>query len=301
MRILVTGGTGFIGKHLIIKLLEEGHNLLALTRFAQESNIENNLEKLQWIQTSLILNEECLKVLKDFKPEIIIHLAWENIPDFTFETSLQNLQNQVAFFKKICQFESINKIIVSGSCWEYNTRFGACNESEYVRSENYFTWAKNTLRDFLEIECLQKKINLIWTRLFYVYGPGQRSKSLIPVIMNELLNCKVPNILKPYNSNDFIFIDDVVDGYILLTNNKVSAGIYNLGTGKSTSVIDILKIIDNKINGNNKITEQVLNNSLNLIKDTDCWANTDKTRISINCPPPISIEEGIQRIFNKMY
>jgi nucleoside-diphosphate-sugar epimerase len=299
MRILVTGGTGFIGKHLIIKLLEEGYNLLALSRSIEEFNLGNNLDTLKWMQSSIILNEENLKGINEFKPEVIIHLAWENIPDFSFETCFINLQNQINFFKKICQIESINKIIVSGSCWEYNKKFGACNENEHVFSENYFTWAKNSIREYLEIECLQKNINFFWTRIFYVYGPGQRSGSLIPLIMNDIFNGKVPNILKPNNSNDFIYIDDVVFGFIQLIKTTLPSGIYNLGTGKSTSVLEILKIFDLKINGNNNITNQVLKYSINIAKETDCWSDTKKTKLSLNCPPLISIEDGIQKIYNK--
>jgi len=300
MRILITGGTGFIGKHLIIKLLEEGHNLLALTRFAQESNIENNLEKLQWIQTSLILNEECFKVLKDFKPEIIIHLAWENIPDFTFETSLQNLQNQVAFFKKICQFESINKIIVSGSCWEYNTRFGACNESEHVRSENYFTWAKNSFREFLEIECKTKGFSLYWARIFYVFGPDQRHNSLIPMLVSKIKNKERIVINNPNNSCDYIYIEDLILGINKLVHLNSINGIYNLGSGKSTKVIDIIKMVEIEIYGNEYHFSKNLN--LNIPKEHDFWADISKSQNVLNWRPIFSLQEGIKKyIKNKLH
>ena len=170
MRVVITGGSGFLGKPVINILLRKGHSIMALSRTAEVYNLVNTEKSLEWINTSLELDETCFQQIKDFKPEAIVHLAWEKIPDFSFETSLHNVNNQVAFFKHICQLSSIKKIIVAGSCFEYNQSFGECLESDICTSTNYFNWAKNTIRDFLQFECFQKKINLIWARIFYVYG-----------------------------------------------------------------------------------------------------------------------------------
>jgi nucleoside-diphosphate-sugar epimerase len=300
MKIVVTGGSGFIGKPVIRILLKKGHSVMALSRSAEEYNKINKVENLQWINTSLELDETNLQLIKDFAPEAIIHLAWEKIPDFSFETSLHNLENQVTFFKHICQLASVKKIIVAGSCFEYNQSFGECLESNICTPTNYFTWAKNAVREFLQVECLQKQINLVWARIFYVYGPGQRSASLIPVIIKNLQDGKVPDLRKPANANDFVYVDDVAEGLNQILEKEIPSGIYNLGGGRSTPVIDVLRMIDQQINNSDTIAGQVLANAGNPVKEIDAWANMQKTHSALNWQASVSMKEGIKKMINSI-
>jgi len=298
MKIVLTGGSGFIGKPVIRILLEKGHSVMALSRSAEEYSKINKAENLQWVNTSLEIDEATLQKIKEYEPEAIIHLAWEKIPDFSFETSLYNLQNQVGFLKQVCQITSIRKIMVAGSCFEYNQSFGECIESDTCFSTNYFTWAKNAVRDFLQVECSRKQINLVWARIFYVYGPGQRSASLIPVIIKNLQEGKIPDLRKPANANDFVYVDDVADAFCRIVENNIPSGIYNLGSGNSTTVIDVLRMIDQQLNQGYTIAGQVLVNANNRVKEMDAWANMQKTRSALNWQASVSMAEGIQKMIN---
>jgi UDP-glucose 4-epimerase len=300
MKILVTGGSGFIGKPVIRILLQQGHSVMALSRSAGQYNKANRVDGLQWINSSLELDEANGQLIKEFAPEAIIHLAWEGIPDFSFETSLHNLQNQVTFFKHICQLPSVKKIIVAGSCFEYNQSFGECIESDACLSTNYFTWAKNTIRDFLQVECVQKNIDLLWARIFYVYGPGQRSASLIPVIIRNLQEGKIPDLRKPANANDFVYVDDIAEAFGRMVDQSIPSGIYNLGSGRSTSVIDVLRMIDKQINHSDTIATQVLNNANHPVKEMDAWANMQKTTMTLHWQPIVTMEEGVSKMINSI-
>ena len=251
MKFLVTGATGFIGKSLVNLLLDQGYSILAISR---TENFELQQDKITWIQSALQLNESAMDRIREFEPEVLIHLAWEKIPDFSFETSVENLNHQMVFFRNIFKIDSLEKIIVTGSCWEYNKKIGFCVETENVVSSNYFTWAKNSLRDFLQFECLQNNITLIWARVFYVYGPDQRKESLLPTVIQNIQSNVEPTIRTPSNSNDFIYIDDVTEGLLHFARQKIPSGIYNLGWGKSTSIIDIIATIESIMHHSNKIT-----------------------------------------------
>lgn len=295
MKFLVTGATGFIGKSLVNLLLEQGHSILAISR---TENIELQQDKIIWIQSSLQLDASAMDRVREFEPEILIHLAWEKIPDFSFETSVENLNHQLAFFRNIFKIDSLQKIIVTGSCWEYNKKIGSCVETENVVSSNYFTWAKNSLRDFLQFECNQNNIKFIWARVFYVYGPDQRKESLLPTVIQNIQNNLVPTIRTPSNSNDFIYIDDVNEGLLHFAQQKIPSGIYNLGWGKSTSIIEIVATIESIIHHSNKITSTLVENM--PIKDTDFWAEMSITRETLNWGPQTSIEIGVKKMINQM-
>lgn len=300
MNVLITGGSGFIGKSVIDKLIKGKHSVMALSRTASELQKKNNFENLQWVNSSLLLAPETIALLQDFKPEVIIHLAWEKIPDFSFEISFENLQNHLLFFRSTFKLPSVKKIIVAGSCFEYNKAFGECLESEISISTNYFTWAKNGLRDFLQFECLQRGINLVWARIFYVYGPNQRIGALMPSIIQSLLDKKVPELKKPVNANDFIYVDDVAEGFIKFAERDIISGTYNLGSGTSTPVIEILRIVEKNIQNDEKITNKVLREAKDSIKEIDSWADMGKVQKNLNWRPETSLKEGIRKTIDNI-
>ena len=94
MKFLVTGATGFIGKSLVNLLLDQGHSILAISR---TENFELQQDKITWIQSSLQLNESAMDRIREFEPEVLIHLAWEKIPDFSYETSVPENQGITPF------------------------------------------------------------------------------------------------------------------------------------------------------------------------------------------------------------
>jgi nucleoside-diphosphate-sugar epimerase len=299
MRLLVTGATGFIGQHLVNRLIEQGHIVLALTRSVALLQVNHYPDKMFYLQSSLKLDENTLEKIKQFEPDTLIHLAWEKIPDFSFEISFANLQNQILFFRNLFSISSLKKIIVTGSCWEYNKKTGVCTESDICISGNYFTWAKNSLRDFLEFECLQKNINFIWSRVFYVYGPQQRKGSLIHSVIENIQNGIVPELKTPFNSNDFIYVDDVADGLIQFAVNDVPSGIYNLGNGESIPIIDVVSKIEILIHGKDILSSSVIENApKSSVKNINFWADMGKTYNTLKWQPQTSLTLGIEKSLN---
>ena len=298
MKFLVTGATGFIGKSLVNLLLDQGHSILAISR---KKIFELQHDKIIWIQSSLQLDESSMDRIRAFGPEVLIHLAWEKIPDFSFETSVENLNHQMAFFRNIFKINSLEKIIVTGSCWEYNKKIGFCVETENVVSSNYFTWAKNSLRDFLQFESLQNNITFIWARLFYVYGPDQRAGSLIPTLIEKLISKKIPELQTPKNANDFIHVDDVAVGILVMATKIIESGIYNLGSGISTSVNEVSRIVEIALSGKDFMTKELVRKTINSEKTVDFSADIQKSLISLNWVAKIGLSEGIKTVINKKY
>ena len=108
----------------------------------------------------------------------------------------------------------------------------------------------------------------------------------------------MPAIRTPSNSNDFIYIDDVTEGLLHFAQQKIPSGIYNLGWGKSTSIIDIIATIESIMHHSNKITSTLVENM--PIKDTDFWAEMSRTRETLNWGPQTSIEIGVLKMINHM-
>jgi len=286
MNILLTGASGFIGKHVHTQLLLKQFNVLPLTRDKTSNNnpnLKGCLSDLESVQQAII----------DFEPDVVIHLAWQDIPDFSEKTSRLNLDLSINFFDFVLEHTHCKKIIVSGSCWEYGRKKGACIESDKENIESYFTWAKNSLYQYLSIKCIKNNVRINWFRLFYVYGPGQKKTSLIPTLVHSIAVSNIPCIKTPMNKNDFVYVVDVAYAIAIATEKNYPSGIYNLGSGKSTSVYEICKIVENQLSVSSKICQKMKQNG-EQTEAVNFWSDMSKTQKIMRISCNTTLEDGIK-------
>jgi len=289
-RVLITGATGFIGKPLSNILIGAGYEVLALTR-----KVPAQQDQIKWLEADLSNTEAYHSVIADFSPEVVIHLAWQGIPDYSLETSIANLNLSLGLLSFVMSLESCKKVLVSGSCWEYTDAKGECLEGDVTNPQNDFTWAKHAIRSWLEIHCLKHGIDYAWLRIFYVYGPGQRSGSLLPTILTSLQEDRIPAINALYNANDYVYIDDVVEAFMVAVKQPFKSGIYNIGSGGSVKVLDIFRLAENIVNGSETLAEQMAENVSVQANAVDFWAGLAKVRKYLGWMPKTSLTDGISK------
>lgn len=294
MNILLTGGTGFIGKQLLQKLEKTAHSIAAISRNQMPTG--NNIKI---IAGNINSNEKCQSEITQFDPDAVIHLAWEMIPDFSFEMCQYNLFNSIKFFDLVFENTNFTKIIVSGSCFEYGKKQGACKESDPAQIDSYFTWAKHSLNQYLSIKCAEHNVVLNWFRLFYVYGPGQRGRSLIPTLISAIGAKQTPKITTPFNKNDLVYVGDVATAVAKAVDADLPSGVYNLGSGYTTSVYDICRIVEQQLLGNETISKQVLDYG-QKDETVNFWADMKKTEHALNMSCNTSLKEGIKQHIQSM-
>ena len=289
MNVILTGGTGFIGTHLRKALVEKGHKLLMLV---EDEFVPGNA-KIEYIQTNLLNFEVSKENIKAFKPDAVIHLAWTGIPDYSERISKENLDMSIKFLDFIIDETVCEKILVSGSCFEYGIINGECIESDYVTYNSFISWAKISLYEYLKLKAFNNEFQLIWFRIFYVYGPGQREGSLLPYLISSLSKGEVPNIRTPHNRNDFIYIDDVVYGFVKGLEATAKSGIYNLSKGVTSSVLQICQFVEKQFNpGKSKLA-----NLEDVIQDeaVNFWGNNNKARDELSWEPKVCLHQGLKK------
>lgn len=284
LKILVTGSTGFIGSNLTQELNLLNHD----TAYLSNSKLNDDFVYCDLSKPSL--NKD---YLIEFNPDVVIHLAWIGIPDYSQENSIKNLNFSIEFLNIIIENTNCSKIIVTGSCWEYGKQNGICSEDDSLIINSYFSWAKTSLYNYLFHKCSEAKISLIWFRLFYVYGPGQRSISLIQNLIESFKLKKTPNILYPNNRNDFVYVGDVVNVIIKSLKIDLPNGVYNIGSGDSSSVYDICLEVEHQLFNSNKISNIILENG-DKSENVNFYANTIKTSKFLKLKCSTLLKKGIE-------
>lgn len=290
MRIFITGGTGFVGRWLVPLLEERGHELLVMSRNAggfEKSGtgavrrIHGDLQDIEGVSSNI----------KNFKPKALVHLAWEGIPDYSHAMCRRNLEqglNILSFAHQI----GCSIILSTGSCWEYACRKGRQREDASMGAKTAFQATKNALRLMGEAMAHESGIRFYWLRLFYVYGPGQRSNSLIPCIIESIVKDEIPQIQTPSNRNDFVFVEDVARAIARVLETLPGNIVYNVGSGYSTSVNEMARTTYNAIN--KSLYSLPASDSLNGCRE-DYWADISRIKNDTSWAPVYDLPSGIKK------
>lgn len=294
MKILISGGSGFIGKNLVNYLIQNNYDVMLIGRNVDKISFPNLKKQTFDLNNQNNDYEEIVK----YDPNVFIHLAWEGIPNYNEKISKKNYHNTIRVIKDLIKYTNCSKIISTGSCWEYNDGSieGKCKEDFNINPKKPFSIYKNKI--FNEVFKIANENNILfnWLRLFYVYGPGQKKGSIIPMLIEKIKNKKKIDINFPGNINDYIYIEDVVKILCKFLEDRIPSGIYNLGSGKGIEVKKLLKIVDAKINHNNIITSEFLSKIDENNRNQNFYACTKKINKFIKNFKFTDINSGINHI-----
>ena len=243
MKIFVTGGTGFIGSHTVRALAGRGYELMLLIRDnARACSTDRSISEVASVCGDLADINGWKYRFMEFRPDAVLHLAWEGLPDYGIDMCMRNLNYGLQLFR-LAGEAGCKCVVATGSCWEYAHRTGGITENSPIESSAVFPAAKNSLRIMGEAMSRHYGMHFYWPRLFFVYGPGQRATSLIPSVIISVEAGREPEVRNPESRNDFIYITDVADAVVWLIEKMPEGIVYNVGSGNSTSVSDIISAV----------------------------------------------------------
>ena len=249
MKVLVTGATGFIGGHVVQELINQGYRVVATSKNSEKAKAFEWISQVQYIPCDLNVAQE--NFFQFFQqPELLIHLAWEGLPNYKDLFHLEeNLLSNYRFLKNMLE-HGLKHLVVTGTCFEYGMQSGVLSEDMEVKPDNPYGLAKDTLRKLLEQ--LQKKIDfeLKWVRLFYMYGKGQSPNAILSQLDRALENGETTfNMSGGEQLRDYLPVEKVAEYIVKIATQKKVTGIINCCSGKG---ITIKKLVENYLNEKNK-------------------------------------------------
>lgn len=282
MKIFITGFNGFLGKSLRTQLSKECKIISLVRKKNQIKSAANILE----VKGDLKNPKDWIGVVKDFAPDYCINLAWDGLPDYSLKKCSENIKQHLDLLEILVEI-SIKKIVVAGSCWEYGKQSGTMFEDTKTINPSLFGLSKTSIFSLYDYICKENNIDYFWSRIFFCYGPNQRSQSIIPTIWRNIRFDQKNPINFPNTYQDYIYVDDVIKALTKMIKVSSTSGIYNIGSSKLNSVAEIAKIIYSYYDLASPF-EIINKNKVEGIK-----ANITKIRTTLKWEPKITLKEGI--------
>jgi dTDP-6-deoxy-L-talose 4-dehydrogenase (NAD+) len=242
MKVLVTGATGFIGYYVIHQLLNRNAEVIATSSSEEKARNKDWYTKVKFVQYRIDDKGNDNLFSKFLNPDIIIHLAWEGLPNYKelyhFE---KNLMPQYFFIRQLIN-EGVSNITITGTCLEYGMKEGALDVSMPTDPQNPYALAKDTLRKFLQQLQQKNKFNLKWLRLFYMYGKGQSEKSLLSQLDKAIAEKATEfNMSGGEQLRDYLPVESIASEIVDTAMDTSKNGIYNCCSGQPVSVKSLVR------------------------------------------------------------
>jgi dTDP-6-deoxy-L-talose 4-dehydrogenase (NAD+) len=237
MKIAVIGGTGFLGSN-ILKFIPK--NYLITATYTNKKKINKKLsKKIIWKYLDIYKKKNFFKYLN--KPDIVIHLSWSKLPNYNLKFHLtKELIKQKKFILDLIK-GGLKNIFIAGTCFEYGKKNGKITEnaSEYPLSN--YALAKFLLKKYVFLLSKKFNFNLIWGRIFYVYGKHNSRLTLY----NQILDSSKRNLEITINGKlvrDYLHVNRISKIIVDLSLKRKNFGLVNISSGKGVS---LKKLVNN--------------------------------------------------------
>lgn len=289
-KVLITGGTGFIGKNVVAELIKRGYEVhsLVFPPFAPEQ------KGLVQYEMNLMDSNAVDKFLSEHHFENLIHLAWYvgkgcHIADQNIDWTISTL-NLLTSFQKY----GGKTFVGAGTISEYEYKFGYLLEDETPTSpETLYGESKNSVYKIAKTFCKQHDMKFKWPRIFNLYGPNEKPQRLMPSVINSCLkgeDVKVSDCLK---FQDYLHVEDTARGIVEVFESSLQ-GAVNICSGKPVQ----LRYIVNKIAELTNFKGNILWGAIPAaFGDEVVVGNNDKLK-SIGWSPKYTLDEGLQHTIN---
>ncbi len=297
-KIVVTGGSGFIGSHLVRRLLAEEAEVAVTVRYG---NVVKN-ERLRWCWDRIrvieadLRNRGALEAVRAFGPEMVFHLAAYNHVGQSFNQVEEcfdvNAKGTANLFD-LCESASRFVYISSSEVYGHQTSV-PFTESMEPQPLSPYAITKYAGELYCRMkQRMERSGRTVILRPFNAYGPYQSSKAIIPELILNCLRGLPIECTQGEQTREFNFVEDLVDGFLrAATRKKPVDGPVNLAAGREVAIRDLVHLIA-KITG----TKSELRIGALPYRPTEIWrmrGDNTRARELLGWQPKTSLEDGLR-------
>ncbi len=297
-KVLVTGASGFVGNNLARFLVKRGDEVHLLLREAANWRLKDMGDDARVHSVDLRDRDGVHRIVKALKPQWVFHLAAHGAYSFQTDAEtifLTNVMGTVNLVRASLD-AGVEVFVNTGSSSEYGFKDHAPRETELLKPNSHYAVAKAAGTLFCGYTARATGARIPTLRLYSVYGPYEDPTRFMPTIILKGMENRLPPLVNPEVSRDFVYVDDVVRAYLLAATvgDQEPDAIYNVGTGKQTSIRTVVDTARRVL----EIAEEPQWASMpDRMWDTDTWV-CDNSLIGekLDWRPELSLAEGFSRM-----
>lgn len=243
-KVLVTGASGYLGRHIPDHILQAGGSVSVLGRSPWHQQRDNvDFHKVDLMN----IDRNAFGDIAAIGADTLIHVAWYTEPG-AYWNSIENLRWMSASLRLIDAFIAGGgkRIVVAGTCAEYDWRYHTMIEGETpLNPSTLYGQSKASLNLTLQALARTNAVSVAWAHIFFPYGPHEKSGRMMSDLVLNLLQGREMAVSPGHVLRDFMHIDDVAGGIAALARSDVQGQI-NIGSGKPLRQRDVMQLAAEK-------------------------------------------------------
>jgi len=288
-KILIAGGTGFIGYHTVKKFINLGYKVTSLS--SKKPNKKRFIKKVNYLICDLTNKQQTQEVINE-NFDIVINLSGyvnHSKKKQTFKTHYYGCKNLANIFLN----KKIKCFIQLGSSMEYGNVISPHFEKNFCKPKTAYALAKYKSTQYLKYLNKKHKFPAVILRLYQAYGPKQEINRLVPLVINSCLKNKTFPCTNGNQFRDFLYIDDLVNLITKVVKKKyINYQIYNVGNGKPIKIKSLINLINEAIKKGKPHFGKI---RMRKEEPLMLFPNTDKVKKYFKWKPRISITRGVKK------
>ncbi|HUO29777.1 MAG TPA: NAD-dependent epimerase/dehydratase family protein [Bryobacteraceae bacterium] len=242
-RVLITGGSGFVGANLVRRLLRDGHEVHLILRAGHKTwRLDEIAGEFEEHSADLEDAEAIRCCVSKVRPDWVFHLAAYGA--YPRQTGIErmiatNLQGSIGLLDA-CVDVGVEAFVHAGSSSEYGYKDHAAREDEVIQPNSHYAITKAAATHYCQYTAAQRGVKAVTVRLYSIYGPYEDPSRLIPALVIYGLRRALPPLAAPNIARDFVFIDDAVEAMLRVAVAGRPGATYNLCTGVQSTLADVV-------------------------------------------------------------
>jgi nucleoside-diphosphate-sugar epimerase len=288
-RIVVTGATGFIGRHTLTPLLERGFDVHVLSRTRPEVEVA---DRVSWHEADLLKVGPTRDTFKRIGATHLLHLAWY-AEHGRFWDAPENVDWVAAMRPLLESFHGAGgaRAVFAGTCAEYDWAGDCCTEQTALAPATLYGESKHAAHQIVEAYAEATGLSVAWGRVFFTYGPGEHPTRVIASVARALVADRSVPCSEGTQVRDFLYVEDLGSAFAALVDSSVE-GALDIGSGDPVALRDLLLRLE-QLAGREDLVR--LGEAPTRDEGARIVADTRRLHSDLGWRPSYTLDDGLER------